>query len=223
LLPVEVGDHRHLGRQIQEGGVAFVGLGHEVAVPAQDGVAAEVVPHGPHQNRRVQASGPEDRGGHGGGGGFAVGPGNGDLEMSLHKAGLHFAPAQDPAPRGPGRSQLGVVLFDRGGVNHYRVLGEVLRAVALKDPDAELLETPGDGALGHIGAAHPVALAHQEFRQAAHAYAADADEVVVLLRFTCHSNLLVSRLGSGKVRGAGRTREFVSSNKLIDSVYLNYA
>jgi hypothetical protein len=34
VLPVEVGDNRHLGRQIQEGGVAFVGLSHEIVVPA---------------------------------------------------------------------------------------------------------------------------------------------------------------------------------------------
>ncbi len=35
VLPVEVGDHRHLGGEVKEGAVAFVGLGDKKIPPAQ--------------------------------------------------------------------------------------------------------------------------------------------------------------------------------------------
>ena len=46
------------------------------------------------------------------------------------------------------------------------------------DAYPQVRQPAGDGAPGQIGAAHAEPLAHQQLRQAAHADAADADEVV---------------------------------------------
>ena len=46
------------------------------------------------------------------------------------------------------------------------------------DAHSQVRQPPGNGAPGQIRAAHRIALAHQQLRQAAHANAADADEVV---------------------------------------------
>ena len=73
-------------------------------------------------------------------------------------------------------------------MHHHLSLSKVLRSVSLKKLDAKLHKALGDGALGHIGAAHPVALAHQKLRQAAHADAADADEMVKMVKNVSHSN-----------------------------------
>jgi hypothetical protein len=50
--------------------------------------------------------------------------------------------------------------------------------MAQVNPHPQALQAPGDVVGGHIGAGHRVALTHQQLRQAAHADAADADEVV---------------------------------------------
>jgi len=50
--------------------------------------------------------------------------------------------------------------------------------VALMEPQAQGLQAAGKGPSRQVGTAHPVAAAHQELRQPAHADAANADEVV---------------------------------------------
>ena len=121
---------------------------------------------------------PEDRGGHGSGGGFAVGPGDGHLGVTLHEASLHLAPAQDGATGSPRGHQFGVVFLHRGGVHYHPGAPQVLGAVPFADGHPQALKPPGNGALSRIGAADLVALAHEQLRQTAHADAADADEVV---------------------------------------------
>ncbi len=134
VLPVQVGDHGDLGAEISEGAVAFVGLGHEILTPAQDGVATQMVAHRAHHHGGVEAAGPQDSRGHGGGGGLAVGPGDGDLLVALHQPGQHLAPAQHGEAASPGRGQLRVVLLDRGGMDHDVGVCQVLGAVALVAP-----------------------------------------------------------------------------------------
>jgi hypothetical protein len=151
-----------------------------------------------------------------------VGSGDGHLKMSLHETGLHFPPAQDLAPCGPGRGQLGIVILYRGGVHYHLGLAEVLRTMSQKDPDSEPLETSGDGAVGHIGAADLVALTHQELGQAAHADAADADEVVALFRLACHSpqNFILAVTGAnsaGSARLPPKARNWGESIMMGDS------
>ncbi len=85
---------------------------------------------GPHHHRGVEVPGPEDRGGHGGGGGLAVHAGDRHLGMPLHEPGQHLPPAQYGKSPGPGRGQFGVVFFDRGGVDHHLGAAQVFGLVA---------------------------------------------------------------------------------------------
>ena len=185
MLPVQVGDDGDFGGQDGEGAVGLVGLGHENLAPAQDGVGPHPVPHRAHHHRGVEISGPEHRRGHGGGGGLAVHAGDRHLGLALHAPGQHLPPAQHGKPPGPGRGKLGVVLFDRSGMDHDGRVRHVFGPVALINAHPQPRQPPGDVPLGQIRAAHPVALAHQQLRQAAHADAADADEVVgcVIVQF----------------------------------------
>jgi len=103
--------------------------------------------------------------------------GNRHLGMILHQLGQHLPPAQDLKPRArPQRVR--VVLFHRSRMNHDVGRAQVFGPVAQVDAHSQPRQPPGDGAFGQIRAAHPVPLAHQQLRQAAHADAADADEVV---------------------------------------------
>ena len=131
VLPVQVGDDGDLGGEQRKGAVGLVGLGHEIVAPAQDGVGPQPVPHRAHHHGGVEVSGPEDRRGHGGGGGLAVHAGDRHLGMVLHQPGQQFPPAQDFKPPGPGRGQLRVVLFHRGGVDHDVGVPQVFGPVAL--------------------------------------------------------------------------------------------
>ncbi len=54
---------------------------------------------------------------------------------------------------------------------------QVFGPVAQVDAHPQVRQPPGDGAFGQVRAADAVPLAHQQLRQAAHADAADADEV----------------------------------------------
>ena len=104
--------------------------------------------------------------------------GDGDLEMAGHQPGQHLPPAQHREALSPGRGQLGVILLHRGGVDHDVGVSQVLGGMALVKQDSQGLQARGAGIGRQIGAAHPMPLAHQQFGQAAHADAADADEVV---------------------------------------------
>jgi hypothetical protein len=163
---------------MREGAVGLVGLGHKIVTPAQDGVGPQVIPQGPHHHGGIEAPGPQDRRRHGGGRGLAVGPGDGHLSIALHESGQHLAPAQHGETPGPGRGQLRVVLFYRGGMDHHLGVAQVFSPVSHMDAHPQVRQPPGDGAFGQVRAAHPVSLAHQQLRQAAHPNAANPDEVV---------------------------------------------
>ena len=73
-------------------------------------------------------------------------------------------------------------------MDHHVGVAQVFGLVAQMDAHPQIGQPPGDGAFGQVRAAHRVALAHQELRQAAHADAADADEVVggFIVQFIFH-------------------------------------
>ncbi len=72
---------------------------------------------------------------------------------------------------------LRIVLLDRGGYdNHFRI-AQIFRLVADENRNALVAQPLHIGALGLVGALHLVAKIVQHFGDAAHADAADADEV----------------------------------------------
>ena len=112
-----------------------------------------------------------------GGGGLAVRAGDGDAAFQPHQLGQHLgAPHHRQALRARG-DQFGIVALDGGGHHHHVGAVEVLGLVADGDLDALVAQALDVGAVGDVRAVHGVAEIGQHLGDAAHADAADADEV----------------------------------------------
>ncbi|MDT4847498.1 hypothetical protein FQZ97_815550 [compost metagenome] len=177
VVGVDIGDHRDHRLQVQEAGVALVGLGHQVAAGAQLGIGAGRVQAAADDEGRVQAAGGEHRGDQAGGGGLAVGTGDGDTVAVAHQLGKHLGARHHRDAALEGNGDLGVGLVDGTGHHqHVGVLG-VLGAVADEDLCAEAFQACGHGRGLEVGTGDLVAQVQQHFGDPAHAHAADADEV----------------------------------------------
>ena len=103
-----------------------------------------------------------------------------DALLHPHQLGQHQRARHDRHAALARGHDFGVVGGDRGRHDDRVGVGDVGRRVADGDLDAEALEAARRGARGEIRAGHPVALRRQHFGDAAHAGAADADEVHAL-------------------------------------------
>ncbi|MCY1397037.1 hypothetical protein D9M71_120250 [compost metagenome] len=177
VVRVDIGDHGHHRLQVQEAGVALVGLGHQVAAGAELGIGAGGVQAAADDEGRVQAAGGEDRSDQAGGGGLAVGTGDGDAVAVAHQLGEHFRARHHRDAALQGDRNLGVgFVHGAGHHQHIGVLG-VLGAMADEDLRTETLQALSHDRRLEVGAGNPVAQVQQHFGDAAHAHAADADEV----------------------------------------------
>ncbi|MNU98277.1 hypothetical protein D3C71_883820 [compost metagenome] len=143
VVGVDVGDHGHQRLQVQEAGVAFVGFGDQVTAGAELGIGARGIQTATDDERRVQATGSEHRSDQAGGGGFAVGTGDGDAVAVAHQLSQHFCARhyRNTAFQRGGDFRVGRV---HGARHHQHVSsGSVLGAVADED-----LGTKGFQALG---------------------------------------------------------------------------
>jgi len=174
---IDVGDHSDQRLQVQEAGIAFIGFGDQVTAGAKLGIGARGIQTATDHERRVQATGSEHRSDQAGGGGLTVSTGDSDAVAIAHQLGQHL-----------GAGHHGNAAFEGGG--HFRVGGihgaryhqhvgirGVLGAVADKDPCTERLQALSDRRLFQVGAGHLVTQIQQHFGNAAHAHAADTDEV----------------------------------------------
>ncbi|MCY1520553.1 hypothetical protein D9M68_553350 [compost metagenome] len=177
VVGVDVGHHRHHRLQVQEAGVALVGLGHQVAAGAELGVGAGRVQAAADDEGRVEAAGGEHRGDQAGGGGLAVGAGDGDAVAVAHQLGEHFRARhhRQATFEGGGDFRVGLV-HGAGDDQHVGAIG-VFRAMADEYLRAELLQALGHRRGLEVGAGDFVAEVQQHFGDAAHAGATDADEV----------------------------------------------
>ncbi len=177
MIGIDVRDHRHHRLQIQERGVALVGLGNQIAARTQAGVdtAADEPPAddigGIEPALGEQARDQTRRGG------LAMGAGDGDAVAETHQLGEHLRPRHHRDVPIPGAHELRVVRIDgRRNDDHLAVL-DVLGIVTDVDAHTEVLQTPGHGVGGEIRARHLKTERVQHLGDAAHAGAADADEV----------------------------------------------
>src|SRR5690606_5305345 len=81
---------------------------------------------------------------------------------------------------GAGSDDLGVVALDRGGRDHGLGPLDIGRVVARVHGDAQRGQAPRGGAFLLVGTRHGIAQVVQDLGDAAHARAADADEMDVL-------------------------------------------
>ncbi len=177
MLGIDVGDHRHGGLQIEEGAVALVGLDHHPFALAGLGVGAIGVDHPAVHHRGIDTPGVQQRRHQRGGGGLAVGAGDGDRVFQPHQLGQHLgALDQRDAPL-LGGHQLGIVRLDGGRIDHRGGALDVGAVLADEDPGPQLLQPLGVGRGLGVGALHHIAQGQHDLGISAHAGAADAGEV----------------------------------------------
>jgi len=180
VFAVEVGDDGEDGGEFEEGAVAFIGFGDEVLGGAEAGVGAEGVDASSDYDGGVKAAGGEDRGDHGGGGGFAVHAGDGDAVFEAHEFGEHFGALDDGDFAGVCFEDFWVEGTDGGAGDDNCGVADVGGCVALVDGGAEGGESIGNGSAAKVRAGDGDAEVEEDFGDTAHADSADADEVRVL-------------------------------------------
>ncbi len=137
VVGVDVGHHRDHRLEVEERRVGLVGLGHQELALAQARVGADgVEPPADH------AGGIEPRlaqhGGHQrGGGGLAVGAGDGDALLEAHELRQHHRARHHRNARLARAQHLGVVGLHRGRDDDGIRALDVLRRVADHDADAQ--------------------------------------------------------------------------------------
>ncbi len=119
--------------------------------------------------------------------------GDGDAVLEPHELGQHLRALDHGNLAGVGLEHLGIVRVDRRARHHHRCASDVGRVVAFINSRAQLRQPVGHRAALEIGAGDLHAQIEQNLGNAAHADAADTDEVRVLrcgkhgLRLHCNS------------------------------------
>ena len=177
MFGIDIGDDGDFGRQLQEGAVALVGLDHHPVARPQPRIGAVGIDDAAIDDGGIEIAGIEQRRNHRGGGGLAVGAGNRDAAFQPHQFGQHLRAPHHRNALGTRGEQFRIVALDRGGHHQHVGARDVLRPVADRDIDALLAQPHHIGAFRCIGALHRVAEIAQHLGDAAHADAADADEM----------------------------------------------
>ena len=180
VLAIEIGDDGEDGRELEKGAVALVGLGNQILRGAETGVRAERVDAAADDDGGIEAAGREHAGHHRGGGGLAVHAGDGDAVLEPHEFGQHLRALDDGNLARVGFDDFRIGGADRGAGDDHGGSGDVAGLVAFVDGGAQLRQAIGDRTAAQIGAGDLHAEVEQDLGDAAHADAADANEVRVL-------------------------------------------
>ena len=177
MVFVHVGDHVDDGEQAKEGAVGLVGFGDEIVAAAQMGVGAVDIETPPDDDRGVQTGRVEDGGRQGRGGGLAVRTGNGHALAQAHQFGQHLGAGDDGDVAAARFHHFGVVLGDGRGFDQHLHVAHVLGRMAHGDAGPKTAQMFDHGRIAHVRARDVIAQVEQDFRDAAHASAADAHHV----------------------------------------------
>jgi hypothetical protein len=132
-----------------------------------------------------------------------VGAGDGDAVFHAHQLGQHLCPGDDRDHPLPGLENLRVVLLNGRGGDHHINMRQVLAGMADVDLAADGCQALRGIRLAQVGAGDLVAQVQQDLGNAAHADAADADEVD-FLDFTVHDAPSGRRLRCRSLCSLGR-------------------
>ncbi len=177
MLGVHIGDDGDGRRQLDEGTVALIRLDHHPITSTQARIGAVIVDDAAIDDRGIEPTGFQECGHQRGRGGLAMGPADGNRPFEAHEFAQHLGAAHHGQPFGPGRHHFRVVRLHRRGDDHDGGVGEILGAMADLDRDTFVLQPLGVVAVGEVRAAHLIAKIVQDLGNAAHANAADADEM----------------------------------------------
>ncbi|MNY12188.1 hypothetical protein D3C86_1452570 [compost metagenome] len=177
MLRIDIGNDGHVGRQLQEGAVGFVGFHHHPLALAHTRIGAIGIDDAAIDDGRVEIAGFQQGRDHRGGRRLAVGAANGDGVTETHQLGQHFGTANDRQVFFPRGDEFRIVLLDGGGNDHDLGVTEIVRRMADEHLDALVAQTLHIGAVGLIRPLNAVAEIVKHFGNAAHADPAYADEM----------------------------------------------
>ena len=177
MLRIDIGDDGDVGRQLQKGAVALVGLDHHPVAGAEPRVGSVGVDDAPVDDGRVEPGGVEQRRHERGRRGLAMRAGDRDALLEAHELGQHLGAADDRNSSRAGCGQLRIVAPDRARDDDDRRRAQIGRIVADEHFCAVLAQALDVGVVARVRALHGVPEVDEDLGDARHADAADADEV----------------------------------------------
>ena len=177
VLGVHRGDHGDGRRELEEGAVRLVGLGHEELALAELGIGAEAVDAAADDDGGIEPARPEHRGDERRRRGLAVGARDGDAVLEPHELGEHLRPRDDGDAALARHLHLDVVGGDGGRVDDHVGALDVGGLMAGEDLGPQALEPLHRVVAPGVRAGDAIAQVEQDLGNAAHAHATDAHEV----------------------------------------------
>ena len=177
MFGIDIGDDRDIGRQFEEGSVAFVGLDHHPVAGAEPRIGPIGIDDAAVDDGRIEAAGLEQGRDERGRRGLAVRPGNRHALLETHQFGEHFRAADDRQALFARRDEFRIVALDRRRHHDDFGFSEMAGIMTDEDPRPLVAQSLDIGALGSIRSLHAIAEIDQHFGNSRHADAADADEM----------------------------------------------
>ncbi len=179
VIGFDVGDNGHHRLQMQKRRVALIRFRDQVTAMAKAGMYARRFYQPAVDKGRVQPGLGVNAGYHRGGGGFAVGPGNGDPVAKAHQLRQHFGTTDHRDTRLMRGNDFRVICRNRAGNDNHAGITHVFRAMVEINGGAKLRQLLGHRIRRQVGAADLVTFVSQHFGNTAHTGTADADKVNV--------------------------------------------
>ncbi len=180
VLAIDGGDDGDDGCEHQEAAIAFVGFHYEILAFAEARGGACLIHFATNHKCRIEMRGAKNRSDHRSRSRLAVRAGYGDAIFQAHQLREHLGARDDGDLSFVRFDDFGIVLLDRRR-GHYDVRAfDVDGFVAFVDRGAEILQALGDVRGFGVRAGNGIAQRQQDFGDAAHADAADTDQVNAL-------------------------------------------
>ena len=145
VVGVDIGNHGKQGREVEKRSVRLIGFGHNILAGAQFGIAARGGESPANHKSGIQIRRRQHRRGEAGGGGFAVGAGNGNAVAKTHDFRQHHRARNHRNFMDLCGGHFGIVFFNRGGRYHHIGTGNMLGSMALVYRHADVLQMAGGG------------------------------------------------------------------------------
>src|SRR5690348_5948217 len=180
MLAVDRGDDGDDGREQQKGTIAFISLDDHVFALADARISSGGVDAAADDERGIEASGGKDGSYKGGGGRLAVRAGDGDAVFQAHQLGEHFRAGDDGDFELARFDDFRIIRTHGGGHDDNLRAVNLSGLMGIENSRAEIPEALRGVRGLQIRSGDRVAQREQDFRDAAHTAAADADEVNLL-------------------------------------------